>query len=240
MPRDPADVGSAPVHVGVLHIENELVRRRDAGEISGRRVHDALRLRRRPGRVEQVEHVLALERFGRALGLLAIDDVVPPDVASFGPGHVLLGAADDKDRLDALRLGNRVVSVLLEGDGAALAVAAVGRDQDLRFGIIDATRERFGGEATEDDRERRSDARAREHRRGKLGDHRHVDRDPVALAHTELFQGVRGAGCHTEKVLVADRSAVARLPLPVVGDLGALARLYVAVEAVLGDVELAT
>src|SRR5207249_3262842 len=134
---DPADVRRAPVHVVVLHIEYELVGRRDAGEIPGCRVHDALWLRGRPRRVEEIEHVLALERFGRALRLLAVDDLVPPDVASLAPRHLLLRAADDQDFLDALRLSDRVVGVLLEWDDAALAIAAVRRDEDLRLRVID-------------------------------------------------------------------------------------------------------
>ena len=43
----------------------------------------------------------------------------------------------------------------------------------------------------EDDRVRRAEPRAREHRDGELGNHPHVDRDRRALADAELLQGVR-------------------------------------------------
>src|SRR3712207_8429287 len=54
--RDPADVGGAPVDVGVgLEVEDELVRVRAAGEVAAGRVQDALRLGRRAARVEDVQ-----------------------------------------------------------------------------------------------------------------------------------------------------------------------------------------
>ncbi len=182
--------------------------------------------------------MLALERLRRALRLLLVDQVVPPDIPTDRPRHVLLGAADDEDLLDRLRLRDGVVGVLLESDRAPLAIAAVGGDEDLRLGVVDASGERFGREAAEDDRERRADASAREHRGGQLGDHRHIDRDPVPLLDAQLLQRVGTAAGHLEEVAVREGPRVAGLALPVVGDLGAAPGLHVTVEAVLGEVEL--
>jgi hypothetical protein len=47
-----------------------------------------------------------------------------------------------------------------------------------------------GREAAEDDRMDRADARAGQHRIGRLGDHRHVDGDAVALLDAVLLQHV--------------------------------------------------
>jgi hypothetical protein len=46
--------------------------------------------------------------------------------------------------------------------------------------------DRFGREAAEDDRMHRADARAGEHRDGRLRDHRHVDGDAIAFLHARL------------------------------------------------------
>src|SRR5205807_9779799 len=54
----------------------------------------------------------------------------------------------------------------------------------------------------------------------------------------ELLERVRRPRRHIQKVLIGDRSGVARLTFPVVGDLRRLPRLHMAVEAVLRDVEL--
>ena len=85
-----------------------------------------------------------------------------------------------------------------------------------------------------------AEARAGEHRRDRLRDHRHVDRDPVARADAELGQGVGGL---TDQLLQLGVGDVARLALtiadPVVRDLVAEARLDVTVEAVHRRVELA-
>ncbi len=101
-----------------------------------------------------------------------------------------------------------------------------------------APRECLRGEATEHDSERRADARAGEHRGGELGDHRHVDRDAVALFDAELLERVRAAAGHVQQVLVGDGLRVAGLAFPVIGDLCPAAGLHVPVETVLGDVQL--
>ncbi len=183
--------------------------------------------------------MLRVDGLRGAVRLLLRNEVVPPHVTALGPGHLLLGAADDQDLLHGRRLGDRIVRVLLERDDVALPVAAVGGDDDLRLGVGDAAGERLGREAAEHDGERRADPRAGEHRDRELRDHRHIDGDPVALPDTKLLQPVRAALGLVQEVLVGEGPGVARLPLPVVRDLRALPGFHVAVEAVLRDVQLA-
>ena len=57
--------------------------------------------------------------------------------------------------------------------------------QQLGLRVIDADRELLRGEPSEDDRMDRAEARAREHRYDRLGDHRHVDDHRVAALKTE-------------------------------------------------------
>jgi hypothetical protein len=88
--------------------------------------------------------VFALERLGGAFGLLLIDELVPPHITADRPRDILFGPAHDKDLLDGLRLGDRVVGVLLECDGAPFAVAPVCGDEDLRLRVVDAARQGLG------------------------------------------------------------------------------------------------
>ena len=129
---------------------------------------------------------------------------------------------------------------------AGLSAAALPRRQppsavmtSLRLGVVDAAAERLGREAAEDDRVRRADPGAGQHRDRQLGDHRHVDGDPVAGRDAQLEQGVGGLADLALEVGVGDRPGVARLADPVVRDLVAEAALDVPVDAVVGDVELA-
>ena len=86
---------------------------------------------------------------------------------------------------------------------------------------------------------RRPDARAAQHGHRQLGNHRHVDRHPIAALDTQLAQGVRHAAGLVEQLLVRDGPGVSGLALPVVGDPVAQAGRYVPVEAVGADVQLA-
>src|SRR5207253_4666475 len=102
-----------------------------------------------------------------------------------------------------------------------------------------AIAERLGGEAAEDDRVRRTDARAGEHGDRGLRDHGQVDADPVAGPDAEALQGVREAADLAVEAVIREHAPLARLALPDEGRLVAPRAGQVAVEAVVGDVELA-
>lgn len=136
-------------------------------------------------------------------------------------------------------LGQGLVDRGLEGGRLAAAVAAVGGDDQLGVGVLDPGGDGVGGEPAEDHRVRGTDAGAGEHRDDGLGDHRQVDRHPVALADTELQQRIGGLGDLVLELCVGDRATVTRLALEVDGDPLAMARLDMPVDAVVGHVELA-
>ena len=150
-------------------------------------------------------------------------------------GHldVVAAAAHDHDTsvIDGRRR-ERLVGGRLQGEHVAAAVAAVGGDQHLGLGVVDAVAQRVGAEAAEHDAVGGADAGAGQHRDGRLGDHRQVDVDPVADADAEALQHVGEPLRLVEQVGVGERAGVARLALPVEGDLVAPAGEHVAVEAV--------
>lgn len=88
-------------------------------------------------------------------------------------------------------------------------------------GVEDSVGERLRGEAAEDDRMDRADARAREHRDGELDDHRHVDGHAVALLDAELrVQDVREAAHRAMQLAVRDGAHLSRVVArPVEGNL---------------------
>ena len=138
------------------------------------------------------------------------------------------------------RVGHRLVGGPLQRHGRAAPPGLVLRDQHLAAHVVQARRERVGGEAAEDDGVRRAEPRAGEHRDRRLRDHPHVDPDRGALPHAELLQRVRERDHLAQQVGVGQSRAVAvGLALPVEGDLVAAPRLDVAVDAVVRDVQLA-
>ena len=83
------------------------------------------------------------------------------------------------------------------------------------------------------------EAGAGQHGDRELRDHPQVDRDSITLLHPERLEPVRKPADVLVEVAVGEGSFLARLTLPVVRDLVA-ARFQVPVQAVVGDVELAT
>ncbi len=240
VPGHPADVGGAPVDVGLrAQVEHRGVGVGDLREVAAGGVEDALGLPGRARGVEDEERVLGVERLGRVLVGGGVDDVVPPQVAALGPLHVLAGAPDHDDVLHAVRAAVQgPVDRRLERGRAAAAVAAVGGDDELRLGVVDPAPQRVGAEPAEDDAVRGAEPGAGEHGDDGLGDHRQVHRDPVALADAEGGEGVGRPADLLLQVGVGDGAGVAGLALEVDGDPVAVAGLDVAVDAVVGGVEL--
>ena len=202
-------------------------------------MRDPLRLRGRAGGVEQVEQILGIHRLGRAVALVG-RDLVPPVVAALRHRHVVAGAAEDDDVLDARRVADRLVGRPLQRHGRAAPPRLVLRDQHLALHVLQPARERVGGEAAEDDGVRRAEPRAREHGDRRLRDHAHVDPDRRPLADAELLQRVRELRHLAQQVGVGQVAPLAlRLAFPVVGDRVAAPGLDVLVEAVPRHVELA-
>ncbi len=86
---------------------------------------------------------------------------------------------------------------------------------------------------------RRTDAGAGEHGHRKLRDHWHVDGDTVALGDAVALEHVGELLHFCQQVGIGHGAVVARLALPVVGDLVASTGRDVAIQGVVADVELA-
>ncbi len=140
--------------------------------------------------------------------------------------------------LDGRRPLDRGVRIRLQRHHGPPPVGPVHRDEHLRLGVVDPVLQGLGGESAEHDGVRRSDPRARQHGHGQLGDHAHVDGDPVALADPERLQRVREPADLLVQLAVRERALLAGLALPVVGDLLAASGAQVAVQAVVGHVQL--
>ena len=194
MPDHPADVRRGPEDVprrdpvDVRHGPGE------RHEIAGGRAHHPLRLAGRARGVEDVERVHPADRHaGRRCH--ARLRRVPLDVARPELGRALLALQHQHELGLVRRHLDRRVDERLVGDDPARLEAAGGGDHRLRPGIVDPDRELGRGEPAEHHRMDRPEPGAGEHRDERLGHHRHVDDDAVALRHPARRQRAR-QHCH--------------------------------------------
>ncbi len=166
----------------------------------------------------------------------ALGGFVVIDVAALLHVDVAAGAPHDDHALDPARLVAGDVGVGLERNLAAAADAFVGRDDERGLAVRDAAGERVGREAAEHHRMDGADTRAGEHGVGRLGNHRQVDGDAVALLDALGLQHIGEAAHLGVQLPVGDLLVVLGIvAFPDDGDLIA-ALLQVAVDAVVGAV----
>jgi len=116
--------------------------------------------------------------------------LVVPDVTPIVPGDVGTGVADHQGGMDVGAALQGLVHLFLQGNGATATAALVGGDHHAAVGVEDAILERFRGETSEHHGMDGPNAGTGKHGIGGLGNHRHVDTDPVSLGDAVVLQGV--------------------------------------------------
>src|SRR5262249_23592574 len=145
---------------------------------------------------------------GRVVLRRTVDGVVPPEVAAVGPVDVLPGTTYDEHVAYVGALLERLVHRGLQGCRGTTAVAAVRGDHDAGVTVLDPVPQPRRGDPGEDHRVRCAEPCAGQHGHDGLGQHRHVDRDPVAGFHAEVRQRVGGLADHVLELGVGDVAGV--------------------------------
>ena len=165
---------------------------------------------------------------------------MPPHVAAFLDVDVIARAAKDDHALHRMpAVLQRRIDVRLQRHDAAAPVAAVRGDDGDRAAVVDAVLDGLRAEAAEDHGMRDAEPRTREHRDRRLGDHRHVDDDALALLDFVALEHIRKAAHFAMELLVGDDAPLARLAFPDDRRLVLPRGAEMPVEAVLRDIELA-
>ena len=187
----PADIGAAPPdlpRLDTVEIEHRPFQRDQMAAIVA---HHAFGFAGGARRIKNVERIGRQHRHARR-GFFCYDR----GAAQFGPVVITAGdeialllrpLLDDAGiRLDAGEFYGFVEQRLVLHEAAGFE-PATGREDQFRFGILDAGGELFCGKPAEHHRMHRADPRAGQHRDHRLRHHRHIENDAVALADAEIL-----------------------------------------------------
>lgn len=163
---------------------------------------------------------------------------VPPDIPSLLDVDVAVGASEDNDLLYRSIALKGIVDILLEGDELAAAVATIGGNDKLSSGIGKTVLDTLRAEAAKDHTVHGPYAGAGQHRNGGLRDQRHVDENSVPLLDSVALEHIGKLTNLAMKLAVGDDLFVTGLPFPDDGCLIGPRSVEMAVEAVLGGVQL--
>ena len=195
VPHDPADIRGRPEHVARAYVVNMAHRPGQGDHMAAGMAHHALGLAGCPRSIEDVGWVIALDRFAIGGGDAGLE-AVPVQIPAGDQGCDLLFALEDHAEIGFVGcLVDGAVQKRLVMDDAPRFEPARGGDDRARFRVVDPHRQFMRGEPAEDDRMHRADPGAGQHRLQRLGDHRHVEDDAVALGHAARLQRP-GETCH--------------------------------------------
>src|SRR5882762_932481 len=188
MAGDPANVGHAPVDVFEMNVLVILGGAGDVGEIAAGAVLAALGFAGGAAGIHEEERSFGVLRDGLDdLAAIVFQDIVDEEVAARGHGRIgsvfSWVALPDKDLVNLLALfrggANGDIGAGFVVDPLAVAVVAVGIDEDAAAGISGAKAAGFPAKTAEDNGVHDAESRASEHGDGQLRDHRHVNGDAV-------------------------------------------------------------
>jgi len=177
-----------------------------------------------------------VERLAGAVGVAALERLMPPDIAAVPHLARHAGVTEDDDRLQALQVGDRLVDGCLERSRRALAPGAIGCDQRLGAAETRADRERPRAEKPSNTTLCGAPMRAQASiatttSAPSAGRIRHVTA-PDASGLERRWRAAKHRGCRSAYVIVAPP----RFAVPVVGARSPQAGLDVAIDAVVTSV----
>ena len=114
MAGDPADIGSAPIRVFILQIENPLRGDVHACHVTTGRVNHPLRLSRSAARVQHEKRMLGIQRLCGMLPRHLRGEFMPPHISAVDHVDGLAGTLVHHHFLNRGRVCQRLVCVLLE------------------------------------------------------------------------------------------------------------------------------
>ena len=237
---DPADVGRAPEHIVVLQVEGPVHGQVGPQQVAARAVLHALGLAGGAGGVEHEERVLGAHHFGGAVGGLVRHHLVHEAVAAGDHVHRCRGALEDDHVLDGLTAahGDAFVHDGFQRQLLAAAQLVVGGDHGHGAGVLDTFLQGLGREAAEHHAVGGADAGAGLHGDHAFDGHGHVDDHTVTLLDAARLQGVRELRHLGQQFLVGDLGDFAAIGFENDRGLVLDRRAHVAVQAVVGSVEL--
>ena len=241
MACDPAHIGTTPIHIVVFEIKDPFGGHVGVEVIAACGVNNPLGFARGAAGVEDEEHIFGVHRFGRTVSGDFFLQIMPPMVAPCFHVDGFFCSLNDQDIFDAggMVIGDRRINLILEGHCFIFAEPPIGSNHQFGFGIFEATAESFGTKPPKDHSVGRTNPRTGEEGNDGFGDHWHINSDAIAFFDPQFFHGVGELTNLMVQLGVGEGTRVTGFPFPDEGGFIFAPSFQVAIEAVMGNVDLA-
>src|SRR6185437_730943 len=236
MASDPTDIGGTPVDIVLAQIEDPLHGHVALQQVAASRVQDAFRPAGCSRSVKHIKRMLGIERNGGAVVARAGVKLMPPEITAVLKIDFRAGAAIDDYVLHVRAIFQRLVHRVFQTNFLAAAKSAIRGDNQTRAKIQNARLESLRRKSAKHNAVYDSKSRAREHRDRQFRNHRHVNDSRIARFVAARLQNIREAANKAMQFGVADWPLLARLTFPQNRDLVFVARVEMAIQAVVRNV----
>ncbi len=208
---DPADIRCAPIDIAFMIVEDIFMGHGGIDHIAAGRVQHAFGLAGGAGCIEDKQRVFCGHFCGFTLVRHILDHVVVPDIAPVDPIDLATRALHNDAGFHRFAFFQRLVGIGLQRDFLCPAQAFIRRDHHDAFAVIDAPRQRIGGESAKDDGMHRTDAGTGQHGIGGFGDHGHIDTDAVAFLDALVLHGIGQTADMAVQLAIGDCRIILRV-----------------------------
>tara|TARA_B100000674_G_scaffold477395_1_gene472881 strand:- start:108853 stop:109530 length:678 start_codon:yes stop_codon:yes gene_type:complete len=208
MAGDPADVGGTPVHLTRPIIKHLLMGEGGIHHIAAGGVQYAFGFAGGTGGVQNKQRIFGVYFLRQASvgsgpggsGIVHIPLIVPL--------HFTAGMTHHQHMLHRVNtgVGQCRIHIVLQGNGAAATQALIGGHHQFGTAILNPAGQRFRREATEHHGVYGPEPGTGQHGKHRLGNHGHVDHDPIPLTHSQSLHGIGTAAHFIMQLLIGDDS----------------------------------
>ena len=164
---------------------------------------------------------------------------MPPQVATLDPVHLVAASLHHQNGSDGgLAIVQCLVNCGLQGKNGPFPVSTIGGDDHGGLGIINSCAKTFCTEPSEHHRVDGPQASHRQHGDDRLRNEGHIDDDSVALTQPQTGQEIGGFLDLRGELRIGERAGVTGFPLEMQGNSVATPFEDMAIETVVGHVQL--
>ena len=189
--------------------------------------------------IQDEENLFGIKTLRDVIRTLAINNLVPPNIATLTPLSLLTGTFYNENIFNiVLSSSERLIDNWFERKCRTFTESTIRGNHERCICILNTTDERICTKPTKDDGVRRTNSRTSQHRNRGFRNHRHVNGDAISGLNSELYKCVGGFLNIVKHLGICNGASITRFAFEVKSDALSTPFKDMAVKTVIRGVDL--